>query len=100
MTNEKELRETSEYKENLKNTLLYAKSNYCPGCGLSLRGLEVLLHSHTKEVVKNKIKGMRKDVQKAFELGGLEGDVAVIEGLAYNQALDDLLASLEDNKKA
>lgn len=92
MTNEKELRETSEYKENLKNTLLYAKSNYCPGCGLSLRGLEVLPHSHTKEVV-DLIRSKRKPLP-------LEHDLRGKCDFSYNQALDDLLASLEDNKKA
>lgn len=78
--------------------------------------IDSVFHSHTKEVVE-KIRGMKKenytnkDIEDQLRIFTVTpvSDVAIKEfartinnvssKLGYNSALDDLLASLEDNKK-
>lgn len=92
MTNEKELR------EEIRTRLTYATNeDIYDDLERMCNSIVDLLHSHTKEVVE-KIKGMKKE---QLEQGDSEDTDLVTERnsiASYNQALDDLLASLEDNK--
>lgn len=99
MTNEKELR------EEIRTRLTYATNeDIYDDLERMCNSIVDLLHSHTKEVVemveskkKYVLNGEGLPHENSPEIYGNQRIESYRRG--YNQALDDLLASLEDNKK-
>ena len=63
-------------------------------CSTSAIKIKAFINSLFDELL-SEVEGEKKDVVKAFEPGGRVGDIAVIEAIAFNQALEEVKAIIK-----